>query len=142
MCGMKISRVGILVAVVLVLTTTGLAQSGGVDMTKTAPQSVAITEEQNGQTFKVRVGDEAVVTLAAAPGLGNFWQLAPLNSPVAVLAGTERAAIPPAMPGGSVNHLFHLQIKSAGTVALHFNLLSVRMPGTKLSTFVVTLQAE
>jgi predicted secreted protein len=113
-----------------------------VDASKAGQQSVTITEGQNGQTFHLRVGDEVVVTLAAAPGLGNFWQLAPLNSPVAVLAGTERAAIPPAMPGGAVNHLFRLQIKSAGTVALHFNLLSVRMPGTKLSTFTVTLQAE
>ena len=126
----------------MALAGAGHAQSGSVDASKAAPQSVAITEGQNGQTFHLRVGDEAVVTLAAAPGLGNFWQLAPLNSPVAVLAGTERAAIPPAMPGGSVNHLFHLQIKSAGTVALHFNLLSVRMPGTKLSTFTVTLRAE
>jgi predicted secreted protein len=139
---MKIGRVAALAAAGLTVAVVCPAQSGSVDAPKAPAHSVAILWAQNGQTVHLHVGDEAVVTLAAAPGLGNSWQLEPLNSPVAALVNTDEAAIPPGMPGGAVNHLFHVQIKSAGTVTLRFDMLSVRMPGAKLATFTVTLTAQ
>ena len=143
---MKMLRVGMIAMAGVVMADVSVAQSGGVDTSKAAAQSFAITQGQSGQTISLHVGDEAVVTLAAGSGMGNYWQmepLGPLESPVAVLASTEAVAIPPAMPGGPVNHLFHVQIKSAGTVTLRFDLLSVRMPGARpMQTFTVTLQAQ
>jgi predicted secreted protein len=140
---MKIGRVGMLAVAWMVLAGAGHAQGGGVDASKAAPQSVAITEGQDGQTIKVRVGDEAVVTFVAAAGTGSAWDMEPLSSPVATLASREGVAIPPAMPGSPTKHLFHIKIQAAGTVTLHFDYRRVWEHGTSpAKTFTVTLRAE
>ena len=105
---MKIIRVALLVCAGLALSQAGHAQSGGVDASKAAPQSVVITEEQNGQTFNVRVGDEVVVTFVAAQGTGYSWQLETMIPGVATLGNVETVPIPPSMPGSPAKQVLSL----------------------------------
>ena len=140
---MKIIRVALLVCAGLALSQAGHAQSGGVDASKAAPQSVVITEEQNGQTFNVRVGDEVVVTFVAAQGTGYSWQLETMIPGVATLGNVETVPIPPSMPGSPAKQVFHLKIVAAGRVTLHFDYLRPwESAASPAKTFTVKLRAE
>ena len=113
------------------------------DASKAAPQSVVITEEQNGQTFNVRVGDEVVVTFVAAQGTGYSWQLETMIPGVATLGNVETVPIPPSMPGSPAKQVFHLKIAAAGKVTLHFDFLRPWEPAASpAKTFMVKLRAE
>jgi predicted secreted protein len=141
--GMKIGRVGMLAVAGLVLAVAGHAQSGSVDASKTAPQSVAITEEQNGQSFNVGVGDEVDVTFVAAQGTGYSWQLETISPEVATLSNEETVPIPPSMPGSPAKQVFHLKIVAAGKVTLHFDYLRPwESAANSAKTFTVKLRAE
>ena len=142
-------RIGAVVVLSLTLAATGYAQSGAesaqtASPTASAPaHSISITEDQNGRTVDVPLGSDVAVKFVASGGTGYGWIMDPLTSAVAVAGRQESAALHPGLPGGPQQTIFHLQVKTAGSVTLHFGLSQPWMKNTPpAKTFTVTLRAS
>ncbi len=109
-----------------------------------AEKSTVITEELNGQTVSVGVGNEVVVQLAAQMGTGYSWHLTTRDSPVVVSRGEPELKPRPGQALGSAeDQLFHFMVQGAGNVTLHFDYAQPwekSKPPAK--SFEVTLQAK
>jgi predicted secreted protein len=126
----------------LAVAACGRAQSGGVDTVKAADShTVTIAESQNGQTVAVCRGDEVLVTFEEAGGTGYSWTMEPVVSKALVVGAEESVALHPGLAGGPMRQVFHLRMKRAGTVILHFGFARPWMKGSPPEkTFLVTLR--
>ena len=133
---MRMKRV--LLGAVMMVAAVGLGQ----DTARPRLHVVMITEDQNGQTVDVRVGDAVVVSLVAAGGTGYEWTMEPVDLPMVAFGKPESVALKPGLAGGPEDWRFPVAVKMAGTVTLRFGFARGWLKGPPEKTFVVTLVAE
>lgn len=105
---------------------------------------MVITENRNGQTVNVRVGDEVVIQLPAQMGTGYSWQLRARDAKIAVPQGEPQLKSTPAQaPGAAEQQLFRFKIQAPGSATVQLQYVrpwEKNQPPQK--TFQVTLQAQ
>jgi predicted secreted protein len=99
---------------------------------------VEIDARFNGETVRVRLGDEILLTLSETPTTGFRWKLIADGAPACVLIGDT--ARPSAAPGGPAARDWRFRAANPGSA--HIELVLVRSwegPSSASRTFVVDI---
>lgn len=106
-------------------------------------ERLVITENCNGETVRVAIGQTVLIELPAQIGTGYSWHLNALDSKIAVLQGAPKLkSRSPSVPGVAERQVFRFLIQDAGvtTIRLEYVRPWVKdVPARK--TFQITIQA-
>ncbi len=107
------------------------------------PNAIVITQDSNGQTVDVHVGDQVVVKLVAQPTAGYEWRLKTVKSKVIQPPAKPKFRPQSSLVGAPMDELFYLQVQAAGKVTLQFeNARTWEVDKPPADTFEVTLRAQ
>lgn len=109
-----------------------------------APQTVPLTEQDNGRQVSIPVGTQIVLRLEAVPGTGYGWQMVGKASPQLQLEGApvfESKSQEEA--GGPEDEVFHFRAQVPGEVDLEFHYRrpwEKEIPSTRRFSFHVIVE--
>ena len=114
-----------LAALVLAAAPAGAELDGRAVLVSETPmgKTVTVTEQQNGNTVKLKVGDTLVVRLPGQLGTGFSWQLATKDGEALAVAGSKVDTKGGGAPGGAEHQAFSFAARSAGTQTLEFRYM-------------------
>jgi inhibitor of cysteine peptidase len=99
--------------------TALLASAGFLAFAQAPPQTVDISDPQDGGTLMVFAGDTVQVRLHSTPGTGYSWKVTQVNSAVLALQSAPVfVPPPPGIPGAEGHTLFNFQAAAPGSSTL------------------------